>query len=368
MDIQPLIKNIIGMLPRADWSIGKRTKPPTSVTLHYNGPAVHRTDDVTWYTFIAQYHMRKDAFGKDSAGDGIMYHYAVTALGEIYHMREDNEILWHCGNSKGNAESIAIELAIGDNQSPTKLQWETTVMLFDYLCGLYDIPRTQVFGHCEWKKTACPGPILFPLLQEWRDIPAVLYDEEVALLHTPRCTPEQAIKYIMSRSTAEYDEFDITENIVSPYFDIGTMLGIDPLLAISQMIHETGNLTSFWSARPQRNPAGIGVNGEWLPTNPRKENWQYNTQRKRWEYGLSFETWKDHAVPAHLARLLGYALTDAEMTPEQLAYFILHTASRPLPTHVRGAAKQLSGLNTRWAVGKLYAASIIKIANAIVRV
>ena len=37
---------------------------------------------------------------------------------------------------------------------------------------------------------------------------------------------------------------------------------LDPLVAVAQMVLETGNLTSFWSQTPRRNPAGIGVTGE----------------------------------------------------------------------------------------------------------
>lgn len=373
------ITNIINELPRAEWSIGKRISDPTYITLHYNGPKVNRRDDIDWYTFIANFHMRPFAFGNGAAGDGdatdgadgdgIMYHYAVTSFGEIYQMREDNEILWHCGNIEGNAHSIAVELAIGGDQEPTEIQWQRTKELFAFLCEKYSIPKENVKGHNEWKSTACPGPKLTPLLKQWKTSDTIQLSPDTEFVSEPRCTREQAIQYIINREHSEtYTKEDI-ELIVNTYFDLCVLYEIDPLLLIAQMIHETGNLTSFWSLRPQRNPAGIGVNGSWLPVKPKDTtNWVYNTQRKRWEYGLSFPTWKDDAIPAHVARILGYVLTDNEMTREQQEFYTKYTQSRPLPSHVRGTAKQLSGLNTRWAVGKLYAASIIKIANAIANI
>src|SRR2546430_1484908 len=113
------------------------------------------------------------------------------------------------------------------------------------------------------------------------------------ILNSPQATPQQCSHYILSRPHGEYTETDIAGVIVPAYFAVCARAGVDPLLVIAQMIHETGNLCSAWSARPHRNPAGLGVTGE-----PGK--------------GLSFPTWKDDAIPAHVGRLLAYALTDQQ--------------------------------------------------------
>ncbi len=72
---------------------------------------------------------------------------------------------------------------------------------------------------------------------------------------------EQVLAYMLARPHDNYTDYDIQAVIVPTYFELSLRAGIDPVLAIAQMVHETGNLTSFWSARPQRNPAGLGVNG-----------------------------------------------------------------------------------------------------------
>ena len=95
-----------------------------------------------------------------------------------------------------------------------------------------------------------------------------MYTEESSIIGLPNASAEQAIAYIIARPHGEYSDNDISTVIVPGYFALCFEIGLDPILAIAQMIHETGNLTSFWAARPQRNPAGIGVNGRKQPEQP----------------------------------------------------------------------------------------------------
>ena len=76
-------------------------------------------------------------------------------------------------------------------------------------------------------------------------------------------TAEMAIAWLTPRADPSYTPFDIGV-IVRAYRSIGDAAGMDWFLALAQMAHETGHLTSFWSLRPQRNPAGIGVTGEFI--------------------------------------------------------------------------------------------------------
>ena len=124
-------------------------------------------------------------------------------------------------------------------------------------------------------------------------------------------------------------------------------VGLDPVVAVAQMIHETGNLSSMWSQRPRRNPAGIGVTGD--PG-----------------VGVSFPTWKHDAIPAHVGRLLAYALTDAQANPDQRGLIATALHWRPLDDRLRGAAAALKGLEGTWAVpGDSYAGKLAAIGQAI---
>lgn len=134
---------------------------------------------------------------------------------------------------------------------------------------------------------------------------------------------------------------------------LGDAVGLDWFLALAQMAHETGNLTSFWSQRPQRNPAGLGVDGRWQasqPTDAMPVGWAYNSQRSRWEAGLSFRSWVSESIPAHLGRLLAYALQDDEANPVQWALIDQALRWRSLPSQYRGSAKTIQDLDGRWAV------------------
>jgi len=179
-------------------------------------------------------------------------------------------------------------------------------------------------------------------------------------------TIEQAVDWLAARSAAEYPRFDVAE-IVNAYQQIGDSVGIDWFLALAQMAHETGNLTSWWSGRPRRNPAGIGVTGrtqEGTPDAPPDGAWAWDDALQLWREGLSFPTWVDHSVPAHLGRLLAYALRDDEASQTQRELIDTALSYRPLPDSYRGVARVITDLNGRWAVpGTDYGQQIMDLAR-----
>jgi|GEM_PF-4434851 len=159
-----------------------------------------------------------------------------------------------------------------------------------------------------------------------------------------RAPAERAEGYLLARAHGGYSPADV-RTIVADYYATATAVGLDPLLAVAQMVEETGHLTSFWSQRPRRNLAGIGVTGE-----PGK--------------GLSFPDLKT-AVRAHTGRLLAYALprgtgdqAQKELVKEALSF-------RPLPDGLRGAAPTLQGLAGTWAADPHYAEKVARVANDI---
>ncbi len=86
-----------------------------------------------------------------------------------------------------------------------------------------------------------------------------------------------------------------------------------------------------------------------------------------WREGLAFPTWADDAIPAHVGRLLAYAIPDDQANESQRALIHKALSYRPLPTAYRGAAPTLAGLAGRWAVpGTEYPARLAAIANTII--
>ena len=179
-------------------------------------------------------------------------------------------------------------------------------------------------------------------------------------------TPDQCCRFMLSRPHGEYNEHDIRNAIVPAYFSVCSSVGMDPVMLLAQMIHETGCLTSWWSQRPRRNPAGIGVTGRTSPSQPDRGAWALRDGV--WAEGVSFPSWKDDSILAHAGRLLAYALRDDQANDIQRAMIARAMSYRPLPAHFRGVAPTWRGLNGRWAVpGTTYADKIAEIANKMIQ-
>jgi hypothetical protein len=189
--------------------------------------------------------------------------------------------------------------------------------------------------------------------------------DDPPLLGQPSGAAHQALDWLVARA-AGYTPNEITA-IVARYVEVGDAAGLDWFLALAQLAHETASLASWWSQPPRRNPAGIGVTGRvqagTLDTPP-GAGWTWDGAQ--WREGLSFTTWTDDAIPAHLGRLLAYALTDAQANQSQRALIARALGYRPLSDNYRGIAPTLNGLNGRWAVpGTSYGQSIAALARRI---
>jgi hypothetical protein len=188
-------------------------------------------------------------------------------------------------------------------------------------------------------------------------------ENDAPIVGAPSGHGDQAIAWLVARSNS-YTAYDI-EQIVYRYAALGESVGLDWFLAIAQCCHETGGLTSWWCQRPRRNPAGIGVSGRVMAgtvENPPGHDWAWDGTQ--WREGVSFATWADHGIPAHLGRLLAYALRDEQANQAQRDLINMALAVRSLPDRLRGIAPTIVGLNGRWAYpGTHYGQSIVDLAR-----
>jgi hypothetical protein len=166
------------------------------------------------------------------------------------------------------------------------------------------------------------------------------------LLAASRAPAQRVTRHLLSLEHGDYAEEDV-RRVCQLYYRTARSVGLDPLVVIAQMYLETGHLTSFWSQRPRRNMAGIGVTGE--PG-----------------VGLSFPT-LPLAVRAHVGRLLAYAIPAGAESLGQRRLINEALAVRPLPASLRGAAPTLKGLAGTWAADPDYARKIAGVANRIRR-
>ena len=168
------------------------------------------------------------------------------------------------------------------------------------------------------------------------------YTQSSKLLANPRGDENHAFEQLDRHPNGEY-ESGAVRRIVDLYWDTCTPAGLDPFFAVVQMSHETGFLSSPWSQRPRRNPAGLGVTG--APG-----------------VGLSFPNW-DKAVRAHVGRLLAYAIPSGRGTATQRALISEALTVRPLPANLRGSASTIAGLEGTWATDSQYAEKLVRLGN-----
>jgi hypothetical protein len=197
-----------------------------------------------------------------------------------------------------------------------------------------------------------------------------MYTDQSPLLGPPQATLAQALAFCRARCTRNYSLYDIDQVIIPAYWHLALSVSVDPVLAIAQMCHETGYLTSWWSQRPYRNPAGIGVTGREWATQPKNGAWAFHNGM--WVEGVSFDGWVDAAIPAHVGRLLAYVLPQHHTmhgwvisgTPKQSELVKTALYYRDMPAQFRGSSRSVADLGGKWAFpGRQYGAKIAAIAE-----
>jgi hypothetical protein len=147
----------------AGWSVGLEGK--TGVVIHYNGGPVPRdVPDIEWAQRVARWHIDRNwnsaPGGPFIAADGIQYHRMIGRAGDIYRLRDEGDVLWHCGSWPENETHLAVYVRIGGNQHASQVQLGALNSLIQDLIRTGRVTREQVIGHQEVDWTACPGTLM----------------------------------------------------------------------------------------------------------------------------------------------------------------------------------------------------------------
>jgi hypothetical protein len=153
----------------------------------------------------------------------------------------------------------------------------------------------------------------------------------------------QAVAFVEAALPPSSEYTNDVDLIMSYYWQYAPPVGVDPFLAACQCIFETNALRSYWAARPQRNPAGLGV---------------------RQEGGLSFATW-EAGVQAHIGQILAFALADHAANAAQRQMMQKNPRHTHIEAHLRGTAPTLAGLDNRWTDDPNYADKLARRAMAV---
>jgi hypothetical protein len=222
------------------------------------------------------------------------------------------------------------------------------------LGGQAFVNAVGLLGHCHaaGNDHTDPGPLNSHFVIHGAGAPFTLTDAlspSSTILAKPRATAAQLRRHLIARHDAHPGQSHLKDStladIVQLYMRTCKSIGLDPLVAVSQMELETGHLTSKASQPPRRNPAGIGITGPGVN-------------------GVSFPNW-NKAVRGHVGRLAAYAIPSGKGTPAQKALIEEALAVRPLDPDVRGSAVRVRGLSKHWAHDQAYAGKIVKIAKEI---
>ena len=176
------------------------------------------------------------------------------------------------------------------------------------------------------------------------------------------------IERVLSKFTiakATYNSAD-WRSILRSYDKAAKEANINPYILVAQMAKETDWGRSWWSQRPNRNPAGIGVTGETSKEKPKDESaWTFDSSSNIWKKGYSFSSW-EIAVSAHVGHILAYMYKDTELNSAQKLFVASDPRARFIPTDKRGSVLILNDLDGKWSFpGIGYGNSIATLANAL---
>lgn len=236
--------------------------------------------------------------------------------------------------------------------------------------GTFDIRFQPYAGaisaHRNYNKPQCPGAAIsedyyigviqsaWNRLQQGTPLQQIAPQQQTAssmnlsldnpIIGPPSGTSDQVVRFVKQNLSSASEYANDVEKIIGYYWTYAPPVGVDPFLAAVQCVFETDSLRSHWAARPQRNPAGLGVHEEG---------------------GLSFETW-EQAVQAHLGQLLAFALRDDEANDAQKQMMQTNPRFGHIPAEQRGTVKTLAGLGGHWSADTDYAQKLIGRAEAII--
>lgn len=141
------------------------------ITLHHTGLEVTSkslTETSRLIRNIQDYHQGAEWSGGRGWAD-IGYHFVVDRNGRIWEGRPITMQGAHAGSQESNRGNIGIAvLGNYDIQQLTAEQEEVLRELLNWLMGIYGIPPSRVYGHCDLKSTQCPGRNLRRFLINFR--------------------------------------------------------------------------------------------------------------------------------------------------------------------------------------------------------
>ena len=158
------------IIPRASWGAAplRDNHDPMAgvrrITVHHTAelPAMSERSDAELVKGVQRFHQ------DDRGWADIGYHYLLGRDGRVYEGRELHVQGAHAGGGN-NVENLGVSV-IGDFSSglPTKQTMAALERFLVHQMARHEVGADQLFGHREFKATACPGDALFTWLESYR--------------------------------------------------------------------------------------------------------------------------------------------------------------------------------------------------------
>ncbi len=123
---------------------------------------------------VHNYHISKESHLKLGTGaPRIAYHFTIEKDGTIYRVNDETDIVWHTAGQ--NMSGIGVML-VGDfsgkghvgKSEPTDEQLESLEWLLDKLSTDLKVSKSEIYGHEDFGKPACPGYKVMEFIKEYR--------------------------------------------------------------------------------------------------------------------------------------------------------------------------------------------------------
>lgn len=309
--------------------------------------------------------------------ESVSAHALIARDGAIYRMVPDEQAAHHCGRSQIVLAGAVINRATNPSPNQITLGLELENLndgrqpypaaqlgaLGWLLAGWSRAhPQARMLFHREIDtrgKTDPAGltwPVVYAAMAPWLipvPAPAISRYEATSPIVAPPRIPREPLATAMAlRCHRSPYPTEVVRELARSVYDLCALVGVDPVVSVAQICHETGNLTSARCMPPQHNLAGIGATNDGAP-------------------GVTFAG-LEAAARAQIGRLVAYAVPPGQRTAAQVALVDEALDARALPEACHGSAATLDQLGAAhnpaspcgWAFpGSAYGASLAAVAT-----
>jgi len=157
---------IVDMIEELEWNPVKRWSKRSVGSI--DRVIIHHTGSKGDVTSINKYHISPGNHISSLGTPHICYHYVISGPftsnhcdGEIVLVNDIRDITWHCRGQNSRSIGIAVVGNFVDDTKPSSEQLLAVRWLMKHIHEDLGIDKKEFYGHCDFRKPACPGKSLY---------------------------------------------------------------------------------------------------------------------------------------------------------------------------------------------------------------